>query len=101
MTKEDYARMQANLQLPPHTPLSTQVELLKSDMTRLLGEIIRLKNDLHAANQAQVALFQELQSTADASYQSGASAMRQNILEACCADCAAAVIQLSNERPLQ
>jgi hypothetical protein len=101
MTKEDYARMQQNLQLPPHTPLSTQIELLKTDMTRLLGEIMRLKNDLHAANQAQVGLLEELQATADASYQAGASAMRQAILDACCVNCTAAVIQLSNERPLQ
>lgn len=101
MTKEDYARMQANLQLPPNTPLSTQIHLLKTDASKLLAEVLRLKQDLRSANEAQVSLLQELQATADASYQAGASAMRQSILDACCPDCTAAVIQLSNERPLQ
>ena len=101
MTKDQYARMQANLHLPPNTPLSTQIHLLKTDVSNLLAEVLRLKESLRTANEAQVALFQELQATADASYQAGASAMRQSVLDACCPNCTSAVIQISNERPLQ
>lgn len=101
MTKDDFQRLQENLHLPPHTPLSHQIELLKSDVLKLVAEVMRLKNDLHSANQAQVALFQELQAGADESYASGASAMRQNVLEVCCESCTAAVIRITNERPLQ
>jgi hypothetical protein len=101
MTKEDFERLEQNLNLPKHTPLSHQIELLKGDALKLIAEVMRLRNDLHAANRAQVALVQELQASADESYAAGANAMRQSVIEACCPACSEAVIQLTNERPLQ
>lgn len=98
MTKQDFERLQQNLNLPPHTPLKTQIDLLKDDVLKLVSEVMRLKNHLAAVNEAQVALINELQSAATESYSAGASQMRQSVLEACCPICTKAVIQLSNER---
>jgi hypothetical protein len=101
MSNDDFLRLQRNLNMPPHTPLKTQIELLKSDMTRLLGEILTLRNDLHAANQAQVALFNEMSETADRSHAEGANALREAALEVCCPDCSIALKQLTAERIFQ
>lgn len=98
MTKDEIARLKSNLQHLPHTPLPEQVELLKSDVSRLLAELTRLKTHLAALNEAQVALLQELQATANESYRAGSSAMRQSVLDACCPECTKAVISLTNER---
>lgn len=101
MSNDDLLRLQQNLNLPPHTPLKTQIDLLKTDMTNLLGEIMRLRNALHAERQAQSLLVASLQETADRAHADGANAVRQAALEVCCPLCAVAITQLTAERTFQ
>lgn len=101
MKTADWQRLQENIQLPPHTPLSTQIELLKEDVLKLVAEVMRLKNRLSAASEAENALLADLQATADASHRAGADAMRQRALEVCCLACSQEILHLTNERPRQ
>ena len=101
MTNDDFKSLKQHLLLPPHTPLSTQIELLKSDMTRLLGEVMRLRSALHEANQAQVALLAEMQREIDLSHASGANALRAAALEVTCTECSEELLRLTAERTFQ
>lgn len=101
MTKEDFTRLQQNLHLPPHTPLKTQIDLLRDDILKLVAETMRLRNELHAANQERVALFAEMQATADRAHADGANALRAAALEVSCPACEDAIIKLTAERTYQ
>jgi hypothetical protein len=101
MTNDDFKKIQANTLPPPHTPLSTQINLLKTDVSRLLNEVLRLKNDLRVANQEQVGLLAEMQQSVDQAHEAGANALRQGALEVCCPTCVEAIIQLTAERTFQ
>lgn len=101
MTNDDFQRLQQNLNLPPHTPLKTQIDLLRDDALKLIAEIIRLRNALHAERQQQAALTASLQETADRSHADGANAVRQAALEVCCPLCAVAITRLTAERTFQ
>lgn len=101
MTKEDFTRLQQNLHLPPHTPLKTQIDLLRDDILKLIAETMRLRNELHAANQERVVLFEQMQQSVDRAHADGANALRAAALEVACPACTEAIIQLTAERTFQ
>ena len=101
MDTSDWQRLQQNLQLPPHTPLKTQIDLLRDDVLKLVAEVMRLKNRLQSAEAEEEAAQAELQTLASESHAAGAEAMRQRVLEVACTECAQDIVALSAERPVQ
>lgn len=94
MTKEDWERLHANLALPVHTPLKTQVDLLKDDVLKLVTEVMHLRNRLASEVRPGAATQRQLAE----SHAAGAEAMRQATLEVACPDCTAGIIRLSSRR---
>jgi hypothetical protein len=86
MTQEDWKRLEQHLTaLPQHTPLKMQIDLLRDDVLKLVAEVMRLRNEAHAAKQP-------LERDAHAA---GGEAMRQACLEVACIECTANIIRLS------
>lgn len=82
-------------------PLSTQIQLLKSDVTKLVSEIARLKGELSDSLMHQLSLFDEMQATADSAHADGARQMQQAALEICCPACTPLIQALPLDRQLQ
>lgn len=82
-------------------PLTTQIALLKSDVTKLVSEIARLKGELSDSMMHQLSLFDEMQATADSAHRDGAQQMQQAALEVCCPTCAPVIKIIPLERQLQ
>lgn len=101
MTPDDFLRLQQNLNLPPHTPLKTQIDLLREDVLKLIAEIMRLKNALRDERQDRNAQINALQETAEKAHADGANALREAALEVCCPACTIALKQLTAERTFQ
>lgn len=90
MTQEDWKRLQDNL-TAPQGPLKMQIDLLRDDVLKLVAEVMRLRNEAHAAKQ-------EIESAAHAA---GAETMRQACLDVACINCTASIIRLSARPAIQ
>lgn len=101
MSRDEIEDLRRRLLDESTMPLSTQIALLKSDVTRLISEIARVKGELADATMHQLAMFDEMQKTADAAHADGARQMQQAALEVCCPNCALLIQPLPLDRQFQ
>lgn len=101
MRDEEMDDLGARLLSESYLPLPAQIEMLKTDVAKLVSAIGRLKLELADALTAQIALFNEMQATADGAHADGSKQMKQSAIEVCCPVCEPRVRALPLDRLLQ